>query len=557
MASIESPEQATADCGSAAGRAHESAEDIARRACRERDDALALLDIVLASAPVGVGLLDHRLRVVRANSMLGSLLGHPPGTILGQTPRELMPEQAALLEEMFTRVRETRVPAVEIELSGRTPHGAGQRHWLASIFPLGTIGSAADGVGLVIVDTTERKSLEGQLLQAQKMEAVGRLAGGIAHDFNNMLTAVMSYSDLLLQDFPVTDRRRDDVAEIASAARRAAALTRQLLAFSRQQVLQAWPLDLNVTVREIEKMLGRLIGADVRVETRLAPHLGIVKADPGQIEQVLMNLAVNARDAMADGGTLTIETANVTLDDHYARTHPACTPGDYVMLAVSDTGIGMAPPTQARIFEPFFTTKERGKGTGLGLSTVYGIVKQSGGNIWVYSEPGQGTTFKIYLPRVDAVPTDSAIAERRAAAHQGSEVVLIVEDDAAVRTVVGRILRAGGYAVMEATNGAQALHICENPALGVDLIITDVVMPEMGGREFARIMAELRPTARWLFMSGYTEYGVTHASMLSPGAAFIEKPFAMDALARKVREVLDAPTAARSSAPPPPGHPSA
>ena len=539
--------------GAGAGRIADHDERAVRRAVRERDDALALLDSVLASAPVGVALHDRRFRIVRANPMLAAFVGRGPADIIGHTFHDLIPDQAGALEELFARVTTSGIAAMNVEMSGHIAAGPeGQRHWLASVFPLGGTAPGGECVGLTIVDTTERKALEGQLLQAQKMEAVGRLAGGIAHDFNNMLTAVMSYSDLLLQDLAATDPRREDVAEIASAARRAAALTRQLLAFSRQQVLQAWPLDLNATVVEIEKMLGRLIGADVRVVTHLEPHLGIVKADPGQIEQVLMNLAVNARDAMVNGGTLTIETANATLDDAYARAHPATAPGDYVMLSVSDTGSGMSPQVQARIFEPFFTTKERGKGTGLGLSTVYGIVKQSGGNIRVYSEPGRGTTFRIYLPRVDAVPADAAASDRRPPAHRGSEVILLVEDDAAVRTVVARILRAAGYAVLEANNGAQALHICENPDLGVDLIITDIVMPEMGGREFARALGDLCPGSRMLFMSGYMEFGVNHGALLAPGAAFIEKPFTMEALARKVREVLDGPRAARSSVPPRP-----
>ena len=516
------------------------AEEAAQGAIREKDDALALLDAVLESAPVGLALHDRELRIVRMNAMMAAFVGRPRDDALGCSLHDLMPAHAVLLEGLFARVIETGLPEVNVAMCGRMPAFPDtERHWLASAFPVHGGASEGEGVGLVIVDTTERKALEGQLLQAQKMEAVGRLAGGIAHDFNNMLTAVMSYSDLLLQDLATTDPRREDVAEIASAARRAAALTRQLLAFSRQQVLQAWPLDLNTTVTEIEKMLGRLIGADVEVVTRLEPQLGIVKADPGQIEQVLMNLAVNARDAMAEGGKLTIETANVVLDDHYARAHPGSVGGDFVMLSVSDSGSGMPPQTQARIFEPFFTTKERGKGTGLGLSTVYGIVKQSGGNIWVYSEPGLGTTFKIYLPRVDAVPVVASPPERRAPRHQGSEVILVVEDDAAVRTVVSRILRSGGYAVLEASNGTQALHICANPDIGVDLIITDIVMPEMGGREFARLLGDLRPAARMLFMSGYTEFGVTHNALLAPGAAFIEKPFTMEALARKVRDVLD------------------
>jgi CheY-like chemotaxis protein len=294
-------------------------------------------------------------------------------------------------------------------------------------------------------------------------------------------------------------------------------------------------------VIEIERMLGRLIGADVEVVTQLEPKLGIVKADPGQIEQVLMNLAVNARDAMPDGGVLRIETANVSLGPQDGRAEPLCAAGDYVLLSVGDTGAGMTPQVRARIFEPFFTTKERGKGTGLGLSTVYGIVKQSGGSIAVQTEPGRGTTFRIYLPRVDAAVVTAKPAERRVLKPRGSEVVLLVEDDAAVRTVVGRILRSGGYVVIEASNGAEALRICENADLGIDLIITDVVMPEMGGREFGRLLRDLRAGARILFMSGYTELGATHAPFLAPGDAFIEKPFTMEALARRVRDVLDAP----------------
>jgi two-component system, cell cycle sensor histidine kinase and response regulator CckA len=284
-----------------------------------------------------------------------------------------------------------------------------------------------------------------------------------------------------------------------------------------------------------------LIGADVEVVTQLEPTLGIVRADPGQIEQVLMNLAVNARDAMPDGGVLRIATANVSLAEHDVRAGSVCAAGDYVLLAVGDTGSGMTPEVRARIFEPFFTTKERGKGTGLGLSTVYGIVKQSGGSISVRTEPGRGTTFEIYLPRIDAAPAAPSPGERRPSKHHGSEVILLVEDDPAVRTVVGRILRAGGYTVLEAPNGVEALRLCENAARGVDLIITDVVMPEMGGREFGRLLRDLRPGARMLFMSGYSELGATNTPLLAPGDAFIEKPFTVEALARKVREVLDAP----------------
>ncbi len=397
------------------------------------------------------------------------------------------------------------------------------------------------GAVLAMHDVTEHRQLEGQLLQAQRMEAVGRLAGGIAHDFNNMLTAVISYSDLLLRDFTGGDTRHDDVMEISKAAHRAAALTRQLLVFSRQQVVQPWVLDLNASVAELEKMLVRLIGADIDLTTNLAPNLGRVKADPGQIEQIVMNLVVNARDAMPAGGKLMIETANVELDESHAGAHAFMMTGPHVMLAVSDNGCGMTRETREHIFEPFFTTKEPGKGTGLGLSTVYGIVRQAGGHVWVYSELDAGTIFKIYLPRVDAAVTDKLEPAPLAPVRHGSEIVLLVEDDAAVRGVACRILRRSGYTVLEATNGLEALEICADLTVTIDAIITDMVMPELGGREFACRLREHRPDARLIFMSGYTEDAVTRQSLLDPGAAFIEKPFTPDGLTRKLRSVLDEP----------------
>jgi PAS domain S-box-containing protein len=397
------------------------------------------------------------------------------------------------------------------------------------------------GAVLALHDVTERRQLEGQLLQAQRMEAVGRLAGGIAHDFNNMLTAVISYSDLLLREFVPEDTRHEDITEISKAAHRAAALTRQLLVFSRQQVVQPWVLDLNESVTELEKMLGRLIGADIDLTTKLAPDLGAVKADPGQIEQIVMNLVVNARDAMPGGGRLSIETANVELDEGYALAHAFTAAGPYVMLAVSDTGCGMSRETRQHIFEPFFTTKEPGKGTGLGLSTVYGIVRQAGGHVWVYSEVDTGTTFKIYLPRVDAPPSNRVHAPAPLLVRQGSEIVLLVEDDDAVRGVATRILRRTGYTVLEARNGLEALRICADHSVAIDVVVTDMVMPELGGREFASRLQQSRPGTRIVFMSGYTEDAVIRQSLLEPGAAFIEKPFTPDGLSRKVRAVLDAP----------------
>ncbi len=389
-------------------------------------------------------------------------------------------------------------------------------------------------------DVTERVQLEQQLRQAQKMEAVGRLAGGIAHDFNNILTAITGYSDLLLEDLAASDPRRQDAAEVRKAADRAAGLTRQLLAFSRQQVLQPRVLDLNALVSELEKMLRRLLGEDVELATRLEPALGPVKADPGQIEQVIMNLAVNSRDAMPRGGKLTIETANVALDEAYARDHYPARPGLYALLAVSDTGVGMSEETQAHLFEPFFTTKEKGKGTGLGLATVYGIVKQSGGFIWVYTELGRGTVFKIYLPRVDAATeTLAGAAGSRAPATRGTETVLLAEDEAPVRSVARQVLERHGYTVLEAPSAEAALDIADRYSGPIHLLLTDVVMPGLSGRDLAVRLATRRPEARVIYMSGYTDDAITRHGVLEPGLAYIQKPFTADTIVQKVREVLD------------------
>jgi two-component system, cell cycle sensor histidine kinase and response regulator CckA len=388
-------------------------------------------------------------------------------------------------------------------------------------------------------DVTERVQLEQQLRQAQKMEAVGRLAGGIAHDFNNILTAITGYADLLLEDLGPTDSRHQDVAEIRKAADRAAGLTRQLLAFSRQQVLQPSVIDVKTLVGDLQKMLGRLLGEDVALATQLAPDTGRVKADPGQLEQVLMNLAVNSRDAMPQGGKLTLETSNVELSEGYAADHYPAQPGSYVMIAVSDTGTGMSEETQAHMFEPFFTTKEKGKGTGLGLATVYGIIKQSGGFIWVYSELGHGTTFKIYLPRVQesADAAKAGVARRRAA--RGSETVLLAEDEAPVRAVARQVLERHGYTVLEAPSAEAALDIAARYSGAIHLLLTDVIMPGLSGRELANRLADLRPEARVIFMSGYTDDAVTRHGVLEAGLAYLQKPFTPDALGQKVREVLD------------------
>ncbi|MFP5213940.1 MAG: PAS domain S-box protein, partial [Acidobacteriota bacterium] len=390
-----------------------------------------------------------------------------------------------------------------------------------------------------LFDNTNMKYLEEQFRQAQKMEAVGRLAGGIAHDFNNLLTAINGYSDLLLLTLSHGDPLRRNADEIKKAAERAASLTSQLLAFSRKQVLQPEVLDLNHIISDMERMLHRLIGEDIDLVVSLTPGIGHVKIDPGQIEQVIMNLAINARDAMPAGGRLTIETADVDLDEAYCMQHVSVQPGSYVMLAVSDSGIGMDEETFIRAFEPFFTTKEKDKGTGLGLSTVYGIVKQSDGHIWAYSEPDRGTTFKIYLPRIEGGSSRVCPLKCAPSSLLGSETILFVEDDEMVRSIVSESLRANGYTVIEAPHGTEALSLHESCSSPIHLLLTDVIMPGMNGRELAERLVACHAGMKVLFISGYTDKGIVHNGVLDPGTAFLQKPFRMDALARKVREVLD------------------
>lgn len=391
----------------------------------------------------------------------------------------------------------------------------------------------------ILRDVSEQKKLESQFRQAQKMEAIGILAGGIAHDFNNILTAIIGNADLALMEVDKDDPLREVIEDIRSSGNRAASLTRQLLAFSRKQIIQPKILDLNEILTDIEKMLGRLIGEDVELLMIPGPELYLVEADPGQMEQVFMNLAINAKDAMLKGGKLTIETANMDLDENYFHEHGIKeNPGPYVMLAVSDTGSGIDKETQEHIFEPFFTTKEIDKGTGLGLSTVYGIVKQNNGFIWVYSEPGQGTTFKVYLPKVKG---DAAPEEKQPPATElgGSETVLIVEDDESLRKLARTVLKQKGYKVLEAENGEDALRVSEAYGVSIDLMMTDVVMPKMGGKEVAERLQPLYPQMKVIYMSGYTDNAISHHGVLAPGLNFLEKPFTPEGLARKVREVLD------------------
>ena len=390
-------------------------------------------------------------------------------------------------------------------------------------------------------DVTEHAQLEDQYRQAQKMEAIGRLAGGVAHDFNNLLTVITSYTEMLVTDLAAGDPRRDDLDQIRKAAEGATSLTRQLLAFSRQQVIEARDLALNDAVQAACKMLTRLIGEDI--ELAFLPGSGpiTVRMDPGQLEQIIMNLAVNSRDAMPQGGKLTIETSSVELDHAHAAAHWPSVPGHFALLALSDTGLGMDEPTQARIFEPFFTTKEAGKGTGLGLATVYGIVKQSGGFIWVYSEPGQGTTFKIYLPILGTVAVEAAPGPPASQPKGGDETILLAEDSAAVRGATKQILERLGYTVIGAPSGRAALNILGKFQHAIHLLLTDVVMPEMSGRELAEKFRTLRPEGKVLFMSGYTNDAVVLHGVLESGLAFLQKPFSPDSLASKVRDVLDKP----------------
>jgi len=389
------------------------------------------------------------------------------------------------------------------------------------------------------MDITERRSLEDQLQHSQKLESIGQLAGGVAHDFNNLLTVISGYTELSLGRLAEPEALKRNLGEINRAADRAAALTRQLLAFSRKQVLQPKALDLTETVQNMDKLLRRLIGEDIKLVTRLEADLSKVLADPGQIEQVIMNLALNARDAMPQGGNITIETQNVFLDDAYIRQHMGVTPGPYVMLAVSDTGHGMDAKTLSRIFEPFFTTKEAGKGTGLGLSMVYGIIRQSGGNLWVYSEPGHGTTFKIYLPLAKEQGEQQREIATDSGARVAGETVLIVEDEDAVRNLLLSVLQPEGYTVLAAASGQEALQLCQTYEGSIHLLMTDVVMPGMSGPELVKRLVGKCRKVRVLYMSGYTDNAIVHHGVLDPGIAFLEKPFTPLAALRKVREVLE------------------
>ena len=475
-------------------------------------------------------------RYLDVNESFLRTTGYRREEVIGRTSLELRfwerPEDRARLVAMLEEQGSVR----DLEITFRTKSGE-QRTALDSAEIIEVAGQKC--IIAFFKDITERKFLEQQLRQAQKMEAVGRLSGGIAHDFNNLLGVIIGYSELLGERVVEHASLRKNVEEIKKAGHRAADLTRQLLAFSRQQVLDPKVLDLNAIVAGLEKMLRPLIGEDIELSTALDPALGHVKADQGQIEQVIMNLVINGRDAMPEGGKLMIETASVKLDEAYACRHPPVLPGSYALLAVTDTGIGMDAKTQAHIFDPFFTTKEMGKGTGLGLATVYGVVKQSGGYIWVYSEPGKGTTFKTYLPLVEESPEPTGLRVTRGKPSRGWETILLVEDEESLRVMTRTLLVQSGYHVLDADSGAQALEIAHRHEETIHLLLTDVVLPGMRGRELAERMVLFRPDLRVLLMSGYTDHAIAAQGVLDVGTFFLQKPFTRDALTREVRKVLD------------------
>jgi len=449
----------------------------------------------------------------------------------------VFPEDRPRLETAFASMGENGLDEeYRIVLPDRTV-----RWVLSRAFPiLESDGSVLRVIG-VTEDLTERKRLEEQFLQSQKMDALGRLAGGVAHDFNNLLTIISGYGDLLMSDPRFDAETRHQLGEIIGSAHRASALTRQLLAFSRKQLVEKQPVNLNEIVKRMHGLLGRLIGEDIRLVTHPADDLGTVMADPGQIEQVMMNIVVNARDAMPRGGTIRLETANFELDEAYAREHPDVKPGPHVMLAITDTGVGMDAATRVRVFEPFFTTKDKGKGTGLGLSTVYGIVKQVGGHIWVYSELGRGTTFKIYFPRALAEEEAGAPKPVAESPRGGSETILVVEDEANLRELIRGALQSRGYAVIEAADGAQAQRVSDLFKGTIHLLMTDSVLPNLSGPALSRTLLDKRPGLKVLFMSGYTDAAVFEQAGVEVGKAFLQKPFTIDAMARKIREVLETP----------------
>jgi PAS domain S-box-containing protein len=503
------------------------------------NESAQMVPALLESASQAIVTVDAGGKIVLFNSRTAEIFGYTREELLGAPLETLLPESAREKHvhertQYFAKPR-VRPMGIGMELAGKRKDG--------SVFPVEVSLSyvqTEEGVFAIafVTDISQRKQLEEQLMHSQKMEAVGRLAGGVAHDFNNMLTVISGYNQMILDQVSPIDPLHGYGEEILKATERAAALTNQLLAFSRRQIVQLRVFDVNAALSQTERMLRRLIGEDVELTLNLHPDAGSIRADPGHLEQAIFNLATNARDAMPGGGRITIETARIALDDTYARTHLGVTPGDYVMIAVTDTGHGMDLETRRRIFEPFFTTKEKGKGTGLGLATVYGIVKQAGGDIWVYSEIGKGTTFKLYFPRIASSAAETDILPPMTPARDGNETILVVEDERGVRELTAKVLSHLGYTVLVAASGSEAIEISRAHSGEIALLLTDVVMPNMSGTELADELRRTRPDLKVIYVSGYTENTVWRQGALGAGANFLAKPFSREALARKLRETL-------------------
>jgi PAS domain S-box-containing protein len=506
----------------------------ANEALREQ---LHFQQVLIDAIPTPVFYKDAQALYQGCNRAFEELIGLPRERIIGRTVYDTTPKELAdiyfEMDAMLLKNPGNQSFEVEIKYNDNPVRQV--------VFTRATYQNSDGALGGLVgfmFDVTERKQLEHQLYLSQKLESIGKLAGGIAHDFNNITSVVNGYSDLLIEALPPDQQEYEYAQIIRECGERATNLTRQMLAFSRKQVLEMMPLDLTSTVGNLAKILGRIIGEDLQLELKLDSRTRPVMADTSQIEQIIMNLAVNARDAMPDGGCLTIETVNVVLDEDYAGDHRVVKPGPYVMLAVSDTGEGMSSEVRERIFEPFYTTKEMGKGTGLGLATVYGIVKQHNGYIWVYSEPGSGTTFKVYLPAIDG-EARTEHRETEPGLRRGTETILVVDDEPYIRRLVTESMQRLGYRVLEASSGEEALLLGEAYGEGIDLLLTDVVMPEMNGRQLAETLASNRPAMKVVYMSGYTDRGIIRNGMLDNGIVFIQKPLSVAHLASRLRQVLD------------------
>ncbi len=505
---------------------------------RERERVRLFLAQVIDAAPYGVLVVARDGTIRLANRAICETLGYERVEVADIGIEQLIPGGSALLQTDAAPSGDLAAPGPDHRLHALREDGRPiDVECVASSFLSGTNDEVAI---LAVRDVTERLRFEERVRATQRMEAIGKLAGGIAHDFNNLLMVVLGNANFVLDALPEDSPLREDMIEIAKVGDRAAELTRKLLAFSRRQIIEPCVVSPNQMVREMERMFSRILGEDIELSVVLAQDAWPVEIDPGAVEQVLMNLVVNAREAMPEGGVLTIETANITLDEAYAREHPEVVPGDFAVLAVSDTGTGMTEEVRARAFEPFFTTKPHGIGTGLGLASVYGIVKQAGGHIWLYSEPGRGTSVKIYLPRSRKATGSLPKRDEARRAKGGTETILVVEDEVSVRRTIVRSLREAGYQVIETTNGMDALAKVRALDGCIDLLLTDVIMPQMGGQELALRMRERFPELRILYMSGYTENAIVHHGVLEPDLVFLQKPFLPTTLLRRVREILDA-----------------